>query len=224
MKHTQHHLATNHYGGFTDIKTWNIVASLLSHRTAAQKWKDCISKRECQDLFDEFGVRWSELLRLPYFDPIRFIVVDPMHCLFLGISKWIVHTLWVGERVLTKNQLNTIQKRIDKIKLPPDIRPISHKIAMGENGFSNMTADQWKTFIMVYATPCMWDMLDNIDRQILGNFVRACTLLVSRIVQEPDLLESEQHLLTMSQLIEQKYGPEKIMSNIHLALHIPDIC
>jgi hypothetical protein len=95
---------------------------------------------------------------------------------------------------------------------------------MGENGFSNMTADQWKTFIMVYATPCMWDMLDNIDRQILGNFVRACTLLVSRIVQEPDLLESEQRLLTMSQLIEQKYGPEKITSNIHLALHIPDIC
>ena len=36
------------------------------------------------------GVRWSELLRLPYFDPIQFLTVDPMHCLFLGIAKWIV--------------------------------------------------------------------------------------------------------------------------------------
>ncbi|PKB93788.1 hypothetical protein RhiirA5_256347, partial [Rhizophagus irregularis] len=40
------------------------------------------------------GIRWSELLRLSYFDPIRFIVVDPMHCLFLGIAKWIVKRIW----------------------------------------------------------------------------------------------------------------------------------
>jgi hypothetical protein len=31
------------------------------------------------------GVRWSELLRLPYFDPSRFVVVDAMHNLFLGL-------------------------------------------------------------------------------------------------------------------------------------------
>src|SRR6266496_122623 len=35
-------------------------------------------------------VRWSEMLRLPYFNPIRHLIVDPMHCLFLGIAKWIV--------------------------------------------------------------------------------------------------------------------------------------
>jgi len=28
----------------------------------------------------------------------------------------------------------------------------------------------------------------------------------------------------MSQLIEEVYGPENITSNIHLSLHIPDIC
>lgn len=33
------------------------------------------------------GLRWSELLRLPYFDPTRFIVVDPMHNLLLGLMK-----------------------------------------------------------------------------------------------------------------------------------------
>jgi hypothetical protein len=30
-------------------------------------------------------VRWSELLRLPYFDPTRFVVIDAMHNLFLGL-------------------------------------------------------------------------------------------------------------------------------------------
>jgi hypothetical protein len=31
------------------------------------------------------GVKWSELLCLPYFDPTRFVVIDAMHNLFLGL-------------------------------------------------------------------------------------------------------------------------------------------
>jgi len=33
------------------------------------------------------GIRWTELLRLPYFDPSRFVVVDAMHNLFLGLTR-----------------------------------------------------------------------------------------------------------------------------------------
>ncbi|KAK0436315.1 uncharacterized protein EV420DRAFT_1652614 [Desarmillaria tabescens] len=33
------------------------------------------------------GLRWSELLRLKYFDITRFVVVDAMHNLFLGLIK-----------------------------------------------------------------------------------------------------------------------------------------
>ena len=31
------------------------------------------------------STRWSELSRLPYFDLVRQIVIDPMHCLYLGM-------------------------------------------------------------------------------------------------------------------------------------------
>ncbi len=147
-----------------------------------------------------------------------------MHCLFLGVAKWIVRTLWVKNGILSREQLHIIQKRMDEINLPPDIPRIPNKVALGEHGFSNLTADQWKTFIMVHATPCMWDMLGNTDHKILGNFVRVCTLLVSRIIEEHHLVEAETRLLAMSQLIEEKYGAEAITSNIHLSLHIPDIC
>ena len=57
------------------------------------------------------SVRWSELLRLPYFDPIRFLTVDPMHCLFLGIAKWIVKKIWVDEGVLTPADLGRIPQK-----------------------------------------------------------------------------------------------------------------
>lgn len=37
------------------------------------------------------GVRFSELFRLPYHDPIRSHVIDPMHNLFLGKKHSFVH-------------------------------------------------------------------------------------------------------------------------------------
>ena len=67
-------------------------------------------------------------------------------------------------------------------------------------------------------------MLDDNDRKILGHFVRACNLLVARIITEDDLKEAQERLKDMAYLIERVYGPEFITSNIHLALHIPDCC
>ena len=86
------------------------------------------------------GVRWSELLRLPYFDPIRFITVDPMHCLFLGIAKWIVKRLWVDEGILNQESLKKIQKKMDEFQVPSNLGRIPRKIHCGE-GFSNFTAN-----------------------------------------------------------------------------------
>jgi len=87
------------------------------------------------------GVRWSELLRLSYFDPIQFIIVDPMHCLFLGIAKWIVKTIWVNEEILSQNSFIMIQNTMNKFQVPADLGRISGKIHC-EEGFSNFTADQ----------------------------------------------------------------------------------
>ncbi len=39
----------------------------------------------------KYGVRYSIL---PYFDPIKFTVIDPMHNLFLGTGKH-VFKVWV---------------------------------------------------------------------------------------------------------------------------------
>ena len=47
-----------------------------------------------------------------------------------------------------------MEKHAKNIKIPADLERISYKIATEER-FSGFTADQWKTFIMVYATPIM---------------------------------------------------------------------
>jgi hypothetical protein len=220
-----HEYRKTHYGGMGDYDEWvTRPANVLSHRKHAKEWMECATKNIRDDHFKEHGVRWTELLRLPYMDPIRFAVVDPMHCLFLGVAKWIIKSIFVNQGKLSMEQLRVAQNRMDYIELPSDIGRIPPKVAIGKDGFSNLTADQWKTFIMIYSTTILWDMLDNNDRKILGHFVRACNLLVTRFITEDDLKEAQERLRDMACLIESTYGPEFITSNIHLALHIPDCC
>jgi hypothetical protein len=59
----------------------------------ANDWKEAPSKTERTRIFKETGVRWSELLRLPYWDPTRFIVVDAMHNIFLNLVKYHIETV-----------------------------------------------------------------------------------------------------------------------------------
>ncbi|GBC29613.2 hypothetical protein GLOIN_2v415082 [Rhizophagus irregularis DAOM 181602=DAOM 197198] len=61
-------------------------------------------------------------------------------------------------------------------------------------------------FVLIYAIPLMWDLLAEPDRQILGNFVRACSLLVYRIIDCDILNDAHEHLLKVATLIEENYA------------------
>ncbi|PPQ79322.1 hypothetical protein CVT26_001092, partial [Gymnopilus dilepis] len=54
---------------------------------AAEEWLACATLADQDTQFSQTGIRWSELLRLPYFDMVQCVVVDPMHNLFLGLLK-----------------------------------------------------------------------------------------------------------------------------------------
>ena len=41
--------------------------------------KTASDQRECEK---KFGVRYSDLLRLPYFDIVEYHVIDPMHIMY----------------------------------------------------------------------------------------------------------------------------------------------
>jgi len=53
----------------------------------AMRFKTAKTKREAQLISKSTGVKYSELLRLPYFDPVRMVVLDPMHSFLLGLVR-----------------------------------------------------------------------------------------------------------------------------------------
>ncbi|KAF9521902.1 hypothetical protein CPB83DRAFT_741537, partial [Crepidotus variabilis] len=54
---------------------------------AAEHYRKADTTAARASVFDSTGLRWSELLRLPYFDITRGVVVDSMQNLFLGLLK-----------------------------------------------------------------------------------------------------------------------------------------
>jgi ssDNA-binding Zn-finger/Zn-ribbon topoisomerase 1 len=218
-KHSNYENRRNNFAGIDEMDEWFISRDEDEHRQNALDWRRCISDAERDRFAKRTGVRWSELLRLPYFDPIRFAVVDPMHCLFLGIARWIVKQLWIDGGVLKSDNLEDIQEKMNEFKVPSDLGRIPGKVHCGE-GFANFTADQWRNFFTIYATVTLWKHLSENDRKILNHFVRVCSILVSRIVKVDFIREAHNRLIEIVRLIEQCYGRDKVTPNLHLSLHL----
>jgi hypothetical protein len=55
------------------------------HRDLAYQWHNATTMAEQEKYFKDYGIRYSELLRLPYWKPTQHIVIEVMHNLFLGL-------------------------------------------------------------------------------------------------------------------------------------------
>ncbi|KAK0501102.1 hypothetical protein EDD18DRAFT_1052482, partial [Armillaria luteobubalina] len=64
------------------------------HMSAAEDWKDSTTAEEREEHWKKDHVRWSELLRLPYWDPTKFITVDSMHGFYLGLFQRHIRDIW----------------------------------------------------------------------------------------------------------------------------------
>ncbi|EJD39902.1 hypothetical protein AURDEDRAFT_49460, partial [Auricularia subglabra TFB-10046 SS5] len=60
----------------------------------AHMWNNTPSEQQRKQLKSLSGVGWSELFRLPYWDPTKHFVVDGMHNLFLGLIQNHVRKVW----------------------------------------------------------------------------------------------------------------------------------
>ncbi|KZS89123.1 hypothetical protein SISNIDRAFT_387352, partial [Sistotremastrum niveocremeum HHB9708] len=63
------------------------------HRECAEEWKNAETESEMDRLEQEKGARWSELLRLRYWNPIQFKVIDSMHMISALYERHCRHVL-----------------------------------------------------------------------------------------------------------------------------------
>ena len=75
-----------------NVRGWE-SRSCEEHRKLAFEWRDASVARRAK-ITSEHGIHYSEFLRLPYFDPMRQLCVDPMHALFLRILSRHCQDIW----------------------------------------------------------------------------------------------------------------------------------
>jgi hypothetical protein len=70
--------------GRFDYEDW-VKKDVHDLRHWAEQWRDATTVKDRETIFTTHGVQWSELWRLPYYDPTRQLTVDSMHCIFEGL-------------------------------------------------------------------------------------------------------------------------------------------
>ena len=99
-----------------NLEEWDL-RNLKQHRQQCEKSLRCKSYNALKKFSAKFGARFSNLLNIPYFNPVRCHVIDLMHNLLLGISKHMLE-VWVKLELVTKTLLtyNFVFKNFETIR------------------------------------------------------------------------------------------------------------
>ena len=104
-------------------------------------YKCASTNAERKQALQNSGIKYSEMILIPNFNVIRCHVIDPMHCIFLGLAKYTIQ-IWKEDGILHQHHFKMLQEKVDVIIPPSKVGRISRKI---ESGFGPFTADEWKT-------------------------------------------------------------------------------
>ena len=202
------------YSGF-DRSSWPLKTNEI-HRQNAQLIQQSKTKTEQAEKESQFGCRYSVLLKLPYFDPPRMLIIDPMHNLLLGTGKHML-SIWLEHRLLSPSQFQQLQECVDSFVVPSDMGRIPRKI---ETGFSSFTADQFKNWITVFSIPALFETLPSQHLECWRHFVLACRILCKHRLSMDDISLADALLMRFCRRVQHWYGESAVTPNMHMHTHL----
>jgi hypothetical protein len=131
------------------------VRDLDKHREKAYQHNQATTKAGQKRIEREYGICYSVLCELPYFDNILFVVIDPIHNLLLGTTKHMLK-IWKTSGLLMDKDFKELQHRVNEMATPAGIGRLPLKIA---SGFAGFTADQFKNWNLIFSRFALTDVL-----------------------------------------------------------------
>ena len=101
-----------------DIHSWP-QRDVVEHVKVAKRWHDAESLDEQNAIFRNYGIRWTPLLQLPYWNPILFTAIEPMHVFDAGLFQTHCRQVW-GIDTSNPGGDGTVPSTIKEIARPPD--------------------------------------------------------------------------------------------------------
>ncbi len=205
------------YGGFNTAQ-WK-PRTVSDHRKCVNKILKAQTKTAAEKLESECGYRYTVLLDLPYFDTIKFHVIDPMHNLFESTARN-VFKMWVETELLKKKDACNNRRENQKYqswdrRSSPTNR---HIIQLWSSSF---TAEQWKIWTLEYSMYVLKGLIPESHYICWQIFVQACRKICSPVISQDDVTA---HLLFLKycNTFEDIYSSEAIRPNMHMHCHLQD--
>ncbi len=170
----------NNYSGF-NRNTWTI-RSKTKHLDDIKRINQCTTKTMRKGLESELGCRYTVLLNLPYFNPIKMLTIDPMHNLYLGTAKHIFHKIWIAGGVLKPTDLIEIDSRISALLVYPNVALSSLPPDMAHS--KSFTAEQWLIWVNYYSIFCLFEVH---QFECWRHFVLASRILCKKNLSASDM-------------------------------------
>ena len=201
------------YSGFK--KTEQEPRSHALHVWYAYKQRNARTLEQTREIERSHGARYSCLYNLPYNNAISFCIIDPMHCLFLGIVKLFFLVCGSNKIFLTTNSYKLKQIHLYALLTGAEFLFKQHLDFQALKLISGRVD-------LAFFTICYKRFASFQRLQLLANFVKVCSLLCKKTVQESEFTQAEELMEQFCTQFEQLYGKESLTPNIHLMFHITD--
>ena len=196
------------------MSTWT-PRDVGEHRTRAADILAAQTLASRSELESSLGIRYSELLRLPYFDPIRGHAVDPMHNLLLGTAK---HTfaIWIKKGILDDSKIGKIDERMQQLASPSEVGRITQSMSL----YKTMKAVEWQNWVLYFSLFCLKDLIKRQHFNMWQVFVRACYLLINTSISRDEVKQAHDLLILFCKTFQSLLGREHCTPNMHMHLHL----
>ena len=187
------------------------------HKKNAIQALSALTPSQRDNIETETGSRFTELMNLPYYDCIRYAIIDPMHNLMLGTPKRLFTKQWVNSGLLNKTALEEIQEIVNQCIVPKGIGRIPHKLS---SNFARLTADEWKNWTLLFSPIALHNHLPPDDFNCWQLYVSACNIYCSSVLTLSDINRADELMKSFFVAAETLYGPSFLSINMHLHLHL----
>lgn len=168
------------------------------------------------------------LLKIPGFDLVRFVVLDYLHLVCLGVMSKLLDIWKREDDILSSEQKKKIDELLTRAKkyTPAEFQ---RQPEILEN-LANWKGTQLRDFMLYVGVPVLNGSMHNTFVQHFIYLVVAMRLMVRKVSKNRSLQETLELIANsarqclyefVNQSIEL-YGPEFVIYNVHSLIHVPD--
>ena len=125
------------FGQRTNFAGYNwYLRSKEQHNSGLDEIKKEVTKTGLHAAESKYGIRYSVLTALPYFDPVHFTAIDTIHNLLLGTAKH-AFQVWVENDILTKQAVRKLEENLNLFTVPSGVGRLPSRISSCYGQLSN---------------------------------------------------------------------------------------